>query len=44
MGKPDSHWDYGDLELMSKRLAGTYLPYYDKDTGLHIFTICNQWW
>jgi hypothetical protein len=22
-GKPESHWDYGDLELMSKRLAGT---------------------
>jgi hypothetical protein len=43
-GKPDSHWDYGDLELMSKRLAGTHLPYYDKNTGLHIFTICNQWW
>jgi hypothetical protein len=33
-GKPDSHWDYGDLELMSKRLAGTHLPYYDKNTGL----------
>jgi hypothetical protein len=43
-GKPDSHWDYGDLELMSKRLAGKHLPYYDKNTGLHIFTICNQWW
>jgi hypothetical protein len=43
-GKPDSHWDYRDLELMSKRLAGTHLPYYDKNTGLHIFTICNQWW
>jgi hypothetical protein len=29
-GKPESYWDYGDLELMSKQLAGSHLPYYDK--------------
>jgi hypothetical protein len=29
---------------MSKQLAGSHLPYYDKNMGLHIFTICEEWW